>query len=253
MARPPNKKERLDQGLVRLSLVESLDEARALILAGAVIVNEQRIDKPGTMILLSDKVRLKQKSRFVSRGGDKLLGAIEALGLKTQFNDKIILDIGSSTGGFTDCVLQLGAKKVYAIDVGTNQLAWSLRKDPRVISKEETHIKDFVRPPHEAFDWIVADVSFNSISNLADEIARLSSRSSLLILVKPQFELEAGQIPRGGIVTDDTDRRKAVDKAIGALASHGWKIVSTLNSPLKGASGNQEIFLYATWDQEQSE
>src|SRR6478735_3134670 len=154
-------KYRLDERLVSLGLMGDLTEARALIMAGQVLVDEQRIDKPGHLVRDGQNLRLKDQKRFVSRGGEKLWGAVHDLGLAASLQGATVLDCGASTGGFTDCCLQLGAKKVYALDVGHNQLAWKLRTDPRVVVREQCDIRQVVGIIDETIDFVVADISFN--------------------------------------------------------------------------------------------
>jgi 23S rRNA (cytidine1920-2'-O)/16S rRNA (cytidine1409-2'-O)-methyltransferase len=183
--------------------------------------------------------------RFVSRGGEKLLAAITALNLKDDFIDKVILDVGASTGGFTDCVLQLGAKTSIALDVGTAQLDWKLRSDPRVIAIEKTDIKEFDAPADHVINWVLADVSFTSLAKLIPYIRKSAPKARLLLLVKPQFELPREKIPDGGIVTDDQDRALALELVVKALKSEGYTIEQTLDAPVAGRQGNREIFVLA--------
>lgn len=246
MAPTKRKKARLDEELVRRGFADAKKTAQARIMAGDVVVDDQRVDKPSAMIYQDAVVRLKDESRFVSRGGDKLFAAIEDLGLKERFKDKIVLDVGASTGGFTDCCLQLGAAKVVAVDVGTNQLAWTLRNDPRVISVEQTDIRTYDPPSGLMFDWVVADVSFNSLARLASAIVKLAPRAKLLLLIKPQFELPKELVPAGGVVTDDNDRHAAIVMAKSALEACGKNIEAQVDARVAGRSGNREIFVLTT-------
>ena len=239
------KKIRLDQALVDRGLVSEIREARARILAGDVVVENQRVDKAGLTILSSAAIRLKDEGRFVSRGGDKLFAASEDFGLLEEFKGKIVLDVGASTGGFTDCCLQLGAIRAYAVDVGTNQLAWSLRQDPRVISHEKTDIRDFSPPEGLDIDWVVADVSFTSLTRLLDKIIEAAPRAKLLLLVKPQFELPRDLIPAGGVVVDDNDRLEAVLLVENTLKAKGFVILNKKDARIEGRAGNREIFIHA--------
>ncbi|MEI6832954.1 MAG: TlyA family RNA methyltransferase [bacterium] len=237
------KTQRLDDLLVQLGLCESLAAARSTIMAGKVIVSDQRIDKPGTIIPVNSVVRLKDLERFVSRGGEKLWAAITTLNLKDSFKDKVILDVGASTGGFTDCALQLGAKKSIALDVGTAQLDWKLRNDPRVMSIEKTDIKDFTGINDYHIDWVLADVSFTSLSKLIPHIRRAAPTARLLLLVKPQFELPRERIPDGGVVTNEEDRAQALDAVTKSLITEGYSIEKTVDADITGRQGNREIFV----------
>lgn len=241
----PPKKHRLDEELVRRGIADSKKTAQAWIMAGDVIVDDQRVDKPSTMISEDAVVRLKDEGLYVSRGGDKLYAAIEDLNLKDAFHGKIILDAGASTGGFTDCCLQLGAERVIAVDVGTNQLAWKLRTDPRVLSVEQTDIRTYEAPAGVLFDWVVADISFNSLSRLVESIVKIAPKARLLLLIKPQFELPRDRIPSGGVVVDEEDRKEALQLAVTALEHAGRRIVAQVDARVAGRSGNREIFILA--------
>lgn len=224
---------------------ESLISARSLIMSGSVIVDDQRQDKPGFMISEQAEVRIKGQGRFVSRGGEKLLAAITDFGLEKEFNGKVVLDIGASTGGFTDCLLQMGASKSIALDVGTAQLDWRLRQDPRVTSIERTDIKDFNPSGFPEIDWVVADVSFTSLAKLIPSIRKSAPKARLLLLIKPQFELPRDKIPDGGVVTNDDDRHQAVEMVKLALLKEGYKVAATLDAKVIGRHGNREIFILA--------
>ncbi len=235
-----------NQLLIDRGLCLSLNEASAYIYAGLVFANEQRVEKPGSLLSKDIPLRIKKKN-YVSRGGDKLFKAIEELGLHSFFEHKIVLDIGSSQGGFTDCVLQLGAAKVYAVDVGFNQLDWKLRTDPRVVSLEKMDIREFDASSCEPFDWILADISFNSLENLAPYIVKqASTHTHFLILVKPQFELPKKDIPEGGIVENEILWEQAIQKAIEAFQNLGVGHFQIAKSALKGRYGNQEFFIYGS-------
>lgn len=236
---------RLDEALVKMGHAESLASAKALIMSGNVIVDEQRQDKPGFMISEHAEVRIKGQSRFVSRGGEKLFAAITDLSLENEFNGKVVLDIGASTGGFTDCVLQMGATKSIALDVGTAQLDWRLRQDPRVVSIEKTDIKDFSPTGLPDIDWVVADVSFTSLAKLIPSIRKSAPKARLLLLIKPQFELPRDRIPDGGVVTSEADRRHAVEIVKNALLKEGYNVVESLDAKVIGRQGNREIFILA--------
>lgn len=238
-------KARLDQVLVERGLADSLDTAQRLVMAGEVVVDDQRIDKPGTLVRRDQAVRVKDSGgRFVSRGGDKLHAALVDLGLTELVKGAVVLDVGASTGGFTDCCLQLGAKHVIALDVGTNQLVWSLRQDPRVTVLEGTDVRSFPRDAHPRPDLVVADVSFNSLARLAEGFVEAAPGAKLLLLVKPQFELKREQIPPGGVVEDPALKDQAVERVVQAFARLGLQKQAAVESKLAGRAGNKEIFLF---------
>lgn len=232
-------------------MASSLKEASAYIYAGKVLANEQRIQKPGDLLspLLKLRVKGENRSKFVGRGGHKLQSAIETFNMRAKFEGKVVLDVGASTGGFTDCVLRLGAGQVLALDVGTNQLAWSLRSHPRVVVLENMDIRDFKRESFPAIDWILADVSFNSLSKLAPSLQKACTKTTdCLVLVKPQFELPNEKIPAGGIVTDPSLWENAVSSVLKAFENLGAKDFRQVKSAIKGREGNQEFFLYFKLD-----
>lgn len=239
------KKVRIDQLLLEKGLAADLKEAQALIMAGKVLGNEQKILKPSEMLENSSKLRLLGRSKFVSRGGEKLEGAIKAFGLEDAFKDQVALDIGASTGGFTHCLLQYGAKTVIALDVGSNQLAWSLRSHPQVISLEKTDIKVFDCDRFPALDWVVADISFNGLGRLAPYIVRAGGkRTQFLLMVKPQFELSAADVPKGGVVIDEKKRQIAISSVEKSFQKEGLRLQGVEDSIVLGRTGNKEAFLY---------
>lgn len=236
--------------LVELGLAVDQAQAEALIMSGKVVgyVGEKdwRVAKPGDLLPPNTGLRLKDGSQFVSRGGDKLMSAVSALQLETCFEGKHVIDVGSSTGGFTDCVLRLGAADVTAIDVGHNQLDWRLRSDPRVSSIEGTHICDFSKSAPSKFDWVLADLSFVGLESVLDCLIALAMpEGQLLLLVKPQFELPVGEVPSGGVVVDHVARKKAIASVCNAMANRGMTVVRTVDSGLSGRTGNQETFVLA--------
>lgn len=240
------KKERLDALVVERGLSDSIAKAHALILAGVVIVDDQRIDKPGTRIAVDAVVRLKGEAMpYVSRGGLKLRAALDAFHL--DMKGAVGADLGASTGGFTDCLLQAGAIRVHAIDVGYGQLHEKLRVDPRVISHERVnarHLSDDDLP--EPVDVIVADVSFISLTVvLPPVLSKLKPNGLLIALVKPQFELNAARIAEGGVVRDLTARQEAIDGIRHFIAGHGLVELGCLDSPVHGPAGNVEALLAA--------
>ena len=237
-------RERIDKLLVDLGLAESRTKAQAMIMSGVVLVNEQRVDKPSQLFDTNSSVRVKggddPASRYVGRGGLKLEAAlrefqIDATGLAC-------LDVGASTGGFTDCLLQHGAKKVVAIDVGHNQIDWRLRNNPRVEVREGVNAR-YLQPEdfEQRFDLIVMDVSFISVTKVLPAILSLVSPSgSIITLIKPQFEVGRGQVGSGGIVRDESKRLRAVEEVNQAAISLGLKVVNVIESPIQGAEGNIE-------------
>ena len=253
MSRPiqpskPTKRLRVDDALVRDGLAPDLAKARALIMAGQVRIGEQRVDNPSQTVKPGVGLLVTPLRRFVSRGGEKLHYALNALSIADRLKDRVVLDVGAATGGFTDCCLQCGAKKVIALDVGTGLLDWSLRNDPRVVNLEGVHIKDFKGAEFDRVEWVVADISFNSLGRLAPHLRRAAPHTgvSFLLLVKPQFELRAEDVPHGGIVTDDAMRAKAVEQVREALHSVGLDDGIALDSQVAGRHGNREVFFFVT-------
>lgn len=230
----------LDRGLA-----DSLPKAQAVILAGEVSVEDLRVDKPGTAIPDSAKISVSSRSpKFASRAGEKLAGALDDFSVHVL--DQICLDIGASNGGFTDCLLQRGAARVYAVDVNIGQLAWKLQQDPRVV-KVELNARDLrAHDVAEPIDLAVIDVSFISAAKVIfPAAAALKPNSDLLVLVKPQFELPKQNIPAGGVVTDSELHQKAVEKVRIAATLAELEILGVSPSRLPGAEGNQEYFLHA--------
>jgi 23S rRNA (cytidine1920-2'-O)/16S rRNA (cytidine1409-2'-O)-methyltransferase len=237
------KGERLDERLVREGLAESRTRAAALIRTGDVLVDDAPVDKPGTRVRAEARVRVRgERRRFVSRGGDKLAGALADLGVDPSGLD--CLDVGASTGGFTDALLQAGARHVVAVDVGYGQLAAGLRGDPRVTVVERTNAREL---PAEAVPvapaLVTVDVSFISARLLLPRLLALAPRARWLVLVKPQFEVGREQVGKGGVVRDDALRAAAADAVAAAAAALGHREVSRADSRLPGPSGNREIFL----------
>lgn len=237
-------RQRLDQLLVARGLADSREKARALILAGQVLVNGQKVDKAGHAMDIESRIELLDQPRYVGRGGLKLEAALDHFHIDPA--GKTCLDIGSSTGGFTDCLLQRGAARVYAIDAGTAQLDWKLRTDPRVISKEQLNARylapaDVPEPIHLA----VCDVSFISITKILPVLPRLLAKNAeMVILVKPQFELERHQVGKGGIIRDPVLHQQACRRVDDAVRQLGFE-TAIIPSPVLGAEGNREFLLYA--------
>lgn len=241
-------KQRLDVLLVELSLCESRQQAQRLIQAGEVMVDQRVIDKPGTEVDPSAKIDVKARSRFVSRGGDKLAKAIEQFGLSVA--DRVCLDGGISTGGFTDCLLQSGAQRVYGIDVGYGQVAWKLQQDPRVVVRERTNIRNLT--PDELYapedprpDLGVVDVSFISLVKVLPAIwALLEAPREVVLLVKPQFEVGRDRIGKKGVVRDPKDQADAIAQVLQAAETLGWRYQGLTWSPITGPAGNIEYLLW---------
>ena len=218
-------KKRLDLILVDRGLFDTREKAKREIMAGNVIVNEQAVTKAGTNFKDTDElsIRIKDRLRYVSRGGLKLEKAIKIWNL--DFRNKIILDIGASTGGFTDCSLQNGAVRVYSVDVGTNQLDWRLKNDERVVSIEETHIKDLTTDDMEnnRADFIVIDVSFISLTKVIPYLEKfLSENGQVVMLIKPQFEVGREKIGKNGVVIDENYHDEAIKKIIAFSEESGY-------------------------------
>ena len=239
-------KQRLDVSLVTRGLCESRQMAQRLILAGEVMLNDRVADKSSITVKEEDRVDLKVKPRFVSRGGLKLEGALLTFGVDPE--GFVCLDAGASTGGFTDCLLQSGAKKVFAFDVGTNQLAWKMRNDPRVVSREQFNLRHLdPRDVLDPIDLAVFDVSFISLTLVLGPVLRVlhPGHGQIICLIKPQFELTREDVGRGGIVRDPALHQRAVDKIRLWIEEHTllqWKGV--MESPIKGTDGNVEFLAW---------
>ena len=245
MIRFLKNKMRLDEYLVENDYFENLEIAKRQIMVGNIIINEQKIDKPGEIISLDKikSIRIKEKDTpYVSRGGLKLEKAIKTFNL--DFKDKIVLDIGASTGGFTDCSLQNCAKFVYAVDVGTNQLDWKLRNDSRVKSIENKHINDLEKSDlNDKIDIIVMDISFISIKKVLYKIKELLKENGFAIfLIKPQFEAKRNEIERG-IVNDTNVHKRIINEVIEEAKNYQLFLENLTVSPIKGTKGNIEYLV----------
>jgi 23S rRNA (cytidine1920-2'-O)/16S rRNA (cytidine1409-2'-O)-methyltransferase len=235
-------KERLDILLVQRGLFTSRTRAQARIMAGQVIVDHHRVDKAGTKVSIDAEIRLKGNDlAYVSRGGLKLEGALEAWPI--DLTDAICMDVGASTGGFTDLMLQRGAAKVYAVDVGHNQLAWKLRQDARVINLERIHIAKLqVGSLNPAPSLAVIDVSFISLRRvLPATLPHLAPGARVYALVKPQFEVGRERIGKGGIVRDEAARQDALQGVLQVASELGMSCLGSIESPITGAEGNVEF------------
>jgi 23S rRNA (cytidine1920-2'-O)/16S rRNA (cytidine1409-2'-O)-methyltransferase len=238
-------RERIDKLLVDRGLAESRTKAQAMIMSGVVLVNEQRVDKPSQLFDTEAVVRVKggddPTSRYVGRGGLKLEAALREF--QIDVTDLTCLDVGASTGGFTDCLLQHGARKVVAVDVGHNQLDWRLRNDPRVEVREGVNAR-YLQPEDFAgkFDLAVMDLSFISAKKVLPAIVPLLDKHGVIVtLIKPQFEVGRGQVGSGGIVRDAAKRLRAVEDVNDAAKALGLKVVNVIESPIQGAEGNVEF------------
>lgn len=238
-------KERLDVLLVKRNLAESREKAKAIIMSGNVYVDGQKEDKAGSMF--PDTVTIEVKGlqlKYVSRGGLKLEKAIDQYSISLE--GKICMDVGSSTGGFTDCMLQNGAIKVYAVDVGTNQLAWKLRQDERVVSMEKTNIR-YLEPNQipDSIDFISIDVAFISLTKVMQPVRELlKDQGEVVCLIKPQFEAGREKVGKKGVVRDPMVHIEVIEKVICHVVSLGFRILNLDFSPIKGPEGNIEYLLH---------
>ncbi len=237
-------KVRLDRLIVDRGLAESREKAQALIMAGAVRLRGQKAEKPGQLVPVDSPVEVLERPPYVSRGGLKLAAALRQFEIPVA--GRICLDIGSSTGGFTDALLQSGASKVHAVDVGAGQLDWTLRNDPRVVPHEGINARGLTfEEIGERVDLITCDVSFISVTLiLPAAVPLLRAGGQLVILIKPQFEVGRGQVGKGGIVRDPELHRAACEKVETAVREFGFT-TSIMDSPILGAEGNKEFLLYA--------
>jgi 23S rRNA (cytidine1920-2'-O)/16S rRNA (cytidine1409-2'-O)-methyltransferase len=235
---------RLDESLVAEGLAETRSRAEALIRAGRVLVDDAPVEKPGARVREGARLRVRGgERRFVSRGGEKLAGALEELGVDP--GGRLCLDVGASTGGFTDCLLQAGARHVVALDVGYGQLDPRLRGDPRVTVRERVnarHLEAGELPP--GVELVVVDVSFISVRLLLPRLRELTPEAELLVLVKPQFEVGRERVGRGGVVRDEGLRTAAVAEVREAAEALGYTAVGQADSRLAGPKGNREVFLH---------
>lgn len=241
------KKERLDALLMNRALFESRAKAQAAIMAGQVLVNEQKIDKPGTPVPPDVTIRLLgNKLPYVSRGGLKLEKALQIFPISVQ--DKVVADIGASTGGFTDCALQNGAAKVYAIDVGYGQLAWKLRNDERVINMERTNVRYLEADSlPEQVDAATIDVAFISLDKILPAVHKILKEDGFVIaLIKPQFEAGKENVGKKGVVRDALVHEQVINNVIAFAKEEGFGIAGLDFSPIKGPEGNIEYLLHLT-------
>ncbi len=247
------KKERLDVALVRRGLAPSRERARALIMAGKVFLGEKMVDKPGTLIPLDALCRLAEapdELKYVSRGGLKLEKALLTFGLKPA--GQVALDVGASTGGFTDCLLRNGASKVYALDVGRAQLAWTLRNDPRVVVMEQTNIRHVTSLP-EPIQCVVIDVSFISLRLVLPPLVPLLEPGAWIVaLIKPQFEAGKAEVDRGsGVISDPAIHERVLREIQDWIPAHTpLRVRGLTDSPIHGRDGNREFLMHLTFEVE---
>lgn len=238
------KKERIDKLLVEQGFADSRAKAQALIMAGVVLVNEKRIEKSSHEFMPTDIIRIKGKAdeiKYAGRGGLKLEKALQEFHIETE--EYVCLDVGASTGGFTDCLLQHGARKVFAVDVGTNQLVWKLRNDTRVEVRENVNAR-YLKPEDfsDKFDLIVMDVSFISATKILPALKNLLFESGkIVVLIKPQFEVGKGEVGKGGIVKDTEKHTQVIEKIKEFADSIGLINKGLIESPILGADGNKEF------------
>jgi 23S rRNA (cytidine1920-2'-O)/16S rRNA (cytidine1409-2'-O)-methyltransferase len=241
------EKRRADQLLVEHGLAESRTKAQALILAGLVSLAGRRVDKPGEQLPADAPIMLKGRDHpWVSRGGVKLAHALDHFGISVS--GKIGLDVGASTGGFSDVLLSYGAKRVHAVDVGRGQLAWKLRQNPRVIVHERLNARHLTSADiAEAVDIITCDASFIGLATvLPAPLALAADRAELVALIKPQFEIGRDRIGKGGVVRDPAVQHEVCERAADwVTAQPGWGVVGVVESPIRGPEGNREFLLYA--------
>jgi 23S rRNA (cytidine1920-2'-O)/16S rRNA (cytidine1409-2'-O)-methyltransferase len=248
------ERERIDRLLVERGLAPTRTRAQALILAGKVIVDGQRVDKAGALVGKTADVRLRGEDHpFVSRGGVKLAGALDVFAADTRaplsVGGRVAMDIGASTGGFTDCLLQRGVVRVHAVDVGYGQLAWKLTTDARVVVHDRINIRS-LEPVAigEPIDLVVVDCSFIALAKVLPHVPKFLVRpADVVALVKPQFELDPGRVGKGGIVRDVGDREEALARASTAARDVGFRVVAHCESPIAGATGNLEWFVWLAW------
>jgi 23S rRNA (cytidine1920-2'-O)/16S rRNA (cytidine1409-2'-O)-methyltransferase len=244
-----SQKQRLDRLLVELGLAPSREKAQALIMAGQVVVGDHAADKAGQQVAADVEIRIKgEVLPYVGRGGLKLRQALDKFAI--DVTGLIALDVGASTGGFTDCLLQAGAARVFAVDVGYNQLAWKLRQDPRVVNLEKTNIRHLTPERLNAVpDMAVIDTSFISLSKVLPPTARLVRPGGAIIaLIKPQFEVGRGYVGKGGIVRDPRAHEQAIEGVRQTAHELGLTVAGLCDSPISGADGNREFLILLLGD-----
>jgi 23S rRNA (cytidine1920-2'-O)/16S rRNA (cytidine1409-2'-O)-methyltransferase len=242
-ARRHESKQRLDNLLVDRGIAEDSKRAAAIILSGVVLVDEQRVDKAGMLIDSASEIRIKRtEQQYVSRAGFKLEAALREFGVQVQ--GKVCVDLGASTGGFTDCLLQQGAERVYAFDVGRGQLHWDLQQDDRVVVRDSINVRHLTQAMvDDPVDLITVDLAFISLRLIFPCLKQFPS-AEIIALVKPQFEARREEVPAGGILHDKELQKEIVGRVKGFAASDGLNLLGEMASALEGRKGNQEYFLY---------
>ena len=239
-------KQRIDQLLVSRGLAESRARAQALVMAGLVFVGERKVDKPGQQVAEDTEIDVRGRDHpWVGRGGVKLAHAIDSFALDPK--GAVAMDIGSSTGGFTEVLLENGADHVFAVDVGTNQLAWKLRQDPRVTVLEQTNARALTTAQIDRpCDWVVCDASFIGLAKVLEVPLSLAApQCTLVALIKPQFEVRREEVGKGGIVRDPGLHRRVCSEVTAWLEGGGWRILGVTESPITGTEGNVEFLVAA--------
>jgi 23S rRNA (cytidine1920-2'-O)/16S rRNA (cytidine1409-2'-O)-methyltransferase len=239
------RRERLDKLLVDKGLVQSRERAKTIVMAGMVMVGDRVVDKAGSLVDPDSQIRVKDSDHhYVSRGGLKLEEALR--GFRVNPKGKVTMDVGASTGGFTDCLLQKGAKRVFAVDVGYGQLAWKLRNDPRVVNLERKNIRYLkAQEVGQKVDLVVIDTSFISVVKfLRNILPMMRDGGEIVALLKPQFEVGRGEVGKGGVVRERPKHQQVLDRISHFSGSIGLKVRGTMESPLLGAKGNREFFIH---------
>ena len=239
------RRERLDKLLVDKGLVQSRERAKTIVMAGMVMVGDRVVDKAGSLVDPDSQIRVKGNDHtYVSRGGLKLEEALR--GFRVNPKGKVTMDVGASTGGFTDCLLQKGAKRVFAVDVGYGQLAWKLRNDPRVVNLERKNIRYLkAQEVGQKVDLVVIDTSFISVVKfLRNILPMVRDGGEIVALLKPQFEVGRGEAGKGGVVRERPKHQQVLDRISHFSGSIGLKVRGTMESPLLGAKGNREFFIH---------
>ncbi len=248
-------KIRIDKLLFEKNITESRERAKALIMAGKILVNKEKIDKPGTLVEEDAEIEIiGEKLQYVSRGGLKLEKALQVFPISLE--KKVVLDIGASTGGFTDCALQNGASKVYAVDVGYGQLDWKLRNDSRVITMERTNARYLEKESFpEPLDFVTTDVAFISLTKILPAIKKVlkSDLGEAVVLIKPQFEAGREKVGKKGVVKDPEVHKEVIDKIINFSIQEGFIIKGLTSSPIKGPEGNIEYLLWIARSENENE
>ncbi|MCA9704997.1 MAG: TlyA family RNA methyltransferase [Myxococcales bacterium] len=249
------KRDRIDRLLVARGLAPSRARAQALVMAGQVLVGEQRVDKPGAMVPVDAALRVRgDDNPYVSRGGLKLAGALRRFTAADprplEVAGRVGMDVGASTGGFTDCLLQAGVARVHAVDVGYGQLAWRLAQDPRVVVHDRCNIRRLEAARiGEPVELVVMDCSFIAAAKVLPHLPRfLAERADAVVLVKPQFELDPGRVGKGGVVRAEADREEALHRAEQSARAEGFAVVDACASEVEGRTGNREWLLWLRWE-----